>query len=175
MAGYVGKGNWNEWETARAISNWLTDKADKTQLIRSVQSGGNIKLRDAALYQVGDLAPNGPKGEVFRRHFGVECKNYQKDPEWWHAFTCAPGKWIVAQWWNKIVNECVPHRLSPLLIMKRNRCPTVVMMNLFPCQLVTTPDLTVPVLGVGVITLNRFFTYPPETWYKAVQPIGERV
>lgn len=175
MAGFPGKGNWNEWETARALSLWLTEGKDKTQLIRSVQSGGNIRLRDAALHQVGDLAPNGDEGQEFRKHFGIECKNYSKDPEWWHAFTCKPGKWIVAQWWNKINQECAPHKLHPLLIMKRNRCPTVVMMRQSTCLLVTTPTLIFPLLDAAVLTLNQFFSHTPEVWYKATEPLGDRV
>lgn len=173
--GYIGKGNWNEWEIARALSLWLTEGRDKTQLIRSVQSGGHLGLRTAAVNQVGDLAPNGSAGEEFRKWFGIECKNYSSDPEWWHAFTSE--KWIVAQWWSKIKKECreAPRSagdpdLEPLLIMKRNRCPIVVMIKTDICDNAgINPTLHLRALDADIILLDEFISIPPTQWYGAIK------
>lgn len=123
----MAKGNDFEWVIARKLSLWLTGGKDKTQLVRSIQSGGNANLKVSASrpeYQVGDLAPNGPQGEEFRRRFGVECKNYHLDPDWWHLFSYET--WVVEGWWKKISSECDPYHLTPLLIMRRDRFPVVV-------------------------------------------------
>jgi hypothetical protein len=173
------KGNWNEWETARALSKWLTNGQDSSQLVRSVQSGGSTILRSVSNsrpeYQVGDLAPNGEKGEEFRRKFGVECKHTALEPDWTHHYTCKV--WEVETWWKKINEECEPHRLQPLLIMKKNRSPWVVMMRQSLFGTAGTPTLTLHRLSppASVTTFKEFVSIPPEVWYKAVQIISERL
>lgn len=166
------KGNSFEWDIARKISLWLTGGEDKSQLIRSVMSGGHAGLRSQfakkAENQVGDLAPNGPQGEWFRNTFGIECKNYKADPDWWHAITSEC--WIVEGWWKKINEECSPNNLQPLLIMKRNGRPVVVMMDSDLChQAGVKADLTLPKLGVAVLTIEHFFYYTPKTWVDAAK------
>lgn len=172
MGGYIGKGNWNEWETARAISLWLTEGKDKTQLIRSVMSGGHVGLRKAAENQVGDLAPNGPIGKEFRKRFGVECKHTADQPEWWHLLTCKKlESWETYKWWIKIQRECEQHRLEPLLIMRRNRCPMVVMMRSALSAMVSPGSRAIKLepLGATVITFADFTAVTPATWYAAAE------
>src|SRR3990172_2537168 len=90
------KGSSFEREIARALSLWLTRGADQTQLIRSVLSGGWAG-RAKGFGQVGDLAPNGPIGERFRRLYAVECK-HQRDISLWQLWT--GGELI--EWWGEL-------------------------------------------------------------------------
>lgn len=169
-----GKGNGFEWITARNLSLWLTGGTDNSQLIRSVQSGGSTRLRSLSSsqpeYQVGDLAPNGPEGERFRKNFGVECKNYKTDPDWWHCITYKD--WVVEGWWNKIKEECLPVRLEPLLVMLRNGRPTVVMIREMLCAELARPEIVIPRLNASVITFQSFVQFDPERWYTAIQTIA---
>lgn len=170
-----GKGNDFEWVTARALSLWLTGGEDKTQLIRSVQSGGHEGLRSISAtkpqYQVGDLAPNGPQGEWFRDSFGIECKAYKGDPDWWHAITYE--NWIVEQWWHKINYECSEGglRLQPLLIMRRNGRPVVVMVRntLLNAVVGVSASLIIPALKASVITFDVFRELKPLDWIHAAR------
>lgn len=162
-----GKGNAFEWDTARKLSLWVTNGADKTQFIRSVMSGGHFALRQAAENQVGDLAPNGPSGEAFRKVFGIECKCYKTDPNWWHAFTYKD--WMVEGWWKKINEECFPHKLTPLLIMQRSAHPCVVMLDTSLCLKMHEPMLIIPRLKVAVITLQNFFSRSSDEWISAAK------
>jgi hypothetical protein len=162
---HLGKGNYFEWEIARSLSLWLTEGVDKTQLVRSVQSGGNIVLRNAAFNQVGDIAPNGPAGDIFRSHFGVECKNHGNDPDWWHSIT--NKNWVVQIYWDKIVEECKPFGLSPLLIFRRDCRPTVVILELGLATLVCEPDITLPIRKLAVVQFKRFLEFDTQTWFAA--------
>lgn len=104
-----------ERECAKELSLWLTDQTDKTQLIRSVSSGGWTHRKTN---QVGDLAPNGPAGRVFRERVGVECKKRQEF-SWEHVFSRESP--ALAEWWLKHYNECTPANLVPMLIWRKNR------------------------------------------------------
>lgn len=93
-----GKSKGNKFENliARRLSLWLTGGEDSTQLISSRLSGG---WKDARWRQAGDLAPNGPKGDLFRSRFIVECKHHKKDLLW--GLFHPPGENIKG-WWNDL-------------------------------------------------------------------------
>lgn len=118
------KGSSFERATARELSLWLTDGADKAQLIRSVLSGGWQNNKND-WRQVGDLAPNGPVGEKFRKKYAVECKHH-RSIDWWKLYT---GKSEILMWWDKLNAECIPHNLQPMLIMKMNNRPALIGMR----------------------------------------------
>lgn len=114
------KGSAFEREVAKKLSLWLTGGADQTQLIRSVLSGGWAG-RAGGFRQVGDLAPNGPIGERFRRLFAVECK-HQRDISLWQLWT--GGKLI--GWWDKLSKEAEAAGVWPLLVVRENGRPITV-------------------------------------------------
>jgi len=116
------KGGAFERRCGRDLSLWLTGGADRSQLIRS-QSSGGWKYRN--VNHVGDLAPNGPAGEEFRSVFGVECKD-REEFEWRHLWTSANP--ALCKWWLKHQGECAEHNLAPMLLLKRNREPLLVVL-----------------------------------------------
>lgn len=179
----MAKGNDFEWVIAKLLSKWLTGSLvttskyelgkDTTQLVRSVLSGGSTRLRSLTAarpeYQVGDLAPNGPLGEEFRRRFGVECKNYHDEPEWWH---CLNSKnWVVEQWWNKILGECLGQKLlfqlDPFLVMRKDNKPIVVgMRDCWPYEILNGEVIHFPNLGMKVIRLDRILEKHPTEFFR---------
>lgn len=125
-----GKGSAFERQIARALSLWLTDDTDDKQLIRSVGSGGwvpRVTEHDEAWRHVGDLAPNGPHGEWFRRRFAVECKHYRAI-DLWALWTRAARPGTIHGWWKKIVKEASDAGLEPMLIFRANQLPIMVAM-----------------------------------------------
>lgn len=165
----MAKGGDFEWVVAKALSKWLTHGQDNTQLVRSVLSGGSSRLKTSAArpeYQVGDLSPNGPQGETFRRRYGVECKAYHTQPDWWGTFH-NHGAWPVQMWWDKLRAECAPYKLEPLLVMKRDRQPIVVgILERIPVTPMYTgvPSLFISELGMLVIQFKDLLASPPEDW-----------
>lgn len=123
------KGSAFERWVGAQLSLWLTGGTDKTQLIRSALSGGWAAGRsgDAPWRHVGDLAPNGPLGDLFRQQFGVECK-FHKTLDLWGLWRADGGQLI--GWWDKIAKECAPTGLTPLLICKGNHLPVMVLTTL---------------------------------------------
>ncbi len=114
------KGSSFERKTAKLLSKWLTKGQDEKQLIRSVLSGGWDKANPDWRH-VGDLAPNGPAGELFRRRFCVECKHH-RSIDFWKLFT---GQALLVDWWKKLDDECASYGLTPFLVIKANNRPTL--------------------------------------------------
>jgi hypothetical protein len=172
MSGAKSKEKGSEWErqTCRSLSLWLTGDGEKKELIRTVLSGGwntqgQTKGMEEAWAQVGDLAPNGPRGRIFREHFGVECKHH-KLIDLWGVFTAPRSEWRA--WWAKLVLECLPHEIQPLIFMKMNNRPPLVGMTVELLQYVNwqgTPYLILPD-GMALIRLTTFLESPPEDWFR---------
>lgn len=122
------KGSGYERAVGRRLSLWLTHGRDATQLIRSVSSGGwslGISGEDPWRH-VGDLAPNGPEGERFRRMFAVECKHHAV-VDLWQFF--GPGRSELRRWWDKLNAEVERANLpgmSPMIVVRANHKPEVV-------------------------------------------------
>ena len=127
--GGKAKGSAFERKIAKTLSLWLTGGKDSKQLIRSVLSGGwqgRGSRASGDWRQVGDLAPNGPAGELFRRTFGVECKHHRVI-EVGDVWTREADGTINA-WWKKLVAECKPYDVVPLLIFHANNAPIMVVL-----------------------------------------------
>lgn len=114
------KGGRYEREIAKQLSLWLTNDDSNSELIRSVSSGG-WKFRKNR--QVGDLAPNGPKGDEFRSLFGIECKN-REDFSWKHYWTSEDPQ--LFKWWRQVAEECEDAELIPMLIYRKNYVPDLI-------------------------------------------------
>lgn len=139
------KGSAFERTVGGMLSMWLTDGASKTQLVRSVLSGG-WSQREAR--HAGDLAANGPVGEKFRERYVVECKHH-RHIELLHMWTrtagdCLPG------WWAKLREECKPG-LLPMLVFRANGMPVMVAVSWQEMR-------------------HAEFTRSPEAWTTAIFP-----
>lgn len=135
MANSKRKGNAFEWDTCRRLSLWVTDGQDKTQLMPSRGSGGWEGKRhgDAPWRHVGDIAPNGPRGEAFRRRFAVECK-HRKGIDLWHLWTQAPGE-NIRGWWRKLREEIAEAEtgefdIYPMLVVRSQNRPVICVLPL---------------------------------------------
>lgn len=121
------KGSSFERDIARRLSMWLTGGVDDRQLIRTVLSGGwtrGQESREEGWRHVGDLAPNGPIGEQFRRRFAVECK-HRKTID---LYGCWSRQDAIAEWWPQLRKDCagIDFQLQPLLVFRPNSRPIMV-------------------------------------------------
>ncbi len=122
------KGGAFERLMAKTLSLWMSDGKESKALVRSVLSGGWGMAGSQGWRQAGDLAPNTPEGEEFRRLFVVECK-HRKGIDFWHYFTASPGENIMG-WWEKLIGECQEIQKEngtlypyPLLLFRLNHRP----------------------------------------------------
>lgn len=124
------KGSAFERQVAKELSLWLTGGKDGKQLIRSVLSGGwsaGRQTTQEGWRQVGDLAPNGPTGEEFRKRYAVECK-HRRDIDLYGIWTRSDA---IVEWWDKLKKECGEVRTpqpvpTPILIFRANSRPIMV-------------------------------------------------
>lgn len=121
------KGSAFERLVAHDLSMWITRKKDPRQLIRSVLSGGwQGTTGKEGWRQVGDLAPNGPIGERFRRRYAVECKH--------HRQINLLGLWVppskkadvLFNWWAKLKKDAAAAGVEPMIIFRANGFPIMV-------------------------------------------------
>lgn len=120
------KGSSFERKIAKALSMWLTAGQDDKQLIRSVLSGGWQGAREVNGWrQVGDLAPNGPVGERFRKLFAVECK-HRRDINLYGIWTRGATAETIVGWWAKLITDSKAAEVSPMLIFCSNCMPVMV-------------------------------------------------
>lgn len=162
--GGKAKGSAFEREVAKALSLWMTKGKDKTQLIRSVLSGGWFPGQKAleGWRHVGDLAPNGPRGEKFRKLFAVECK-HRRDISLYDIWTRKADDTLLG-WWEKLKHDAGEVDVSPLLIFRSNRMPTMVGMSVEAFTLIGTSNRPTQVahfewVGMHVLTLQDFLKF----------------
>lgn len=165
-----GKGGAFERSLCKTFSLWGTKGTDKTQLIRSVLSGG-WKEKDQSWRQLGDLAPNGLWGTIFRKHFVVEAK-HRASVDFWHIYTSKPGENILG-WWGKLCREIDDHdflddlKPLPLLVWRANNRP--IMLASHPSILQGPKLLTLKVKGfqsLGIVPLDDFLLLPSEHYFQ---------
>lgn len=157
------KGNRFENLVGRLLSGWLTNGDDKTQLIPTRLSGGWMK--STAYRQAGDLAPNGPAGETFRRLFVVECKHHKKDLLW-RLYTSESIDSIQG-WWAQLEEEAERVGCNPMLVFRQNTRPIMVVL---PTELAwyISAALENPVLFAdryGLMLLDNLLSMPIEEFY----------
>lgn len=161
--GGKGKGSGFERKIAKALSLWITEGRDSTQLIRSVLSGGWTRGQksEGGFRHVGDLAPNGPVGERFRRLFAVECK-HRRDINLYGLWTCGETSGTILGWWSKLIADSQVAEVSPMLIFCSNRMPIMVGMRSEQVPAVSTGHAYFSWLKLGIFPFEELLKLPPE-------------
>jgi hypothetical protein len=156
------KGGSFERLVARTLSLWLTGGRSKTQLVRSIMSGGWRKGAEDAWRHMGDLAPNGPEGDEFRRVFAIECKHH-RTVDWWDLWKKPKGTKHFMAWWRKLNREIQGTPLQPLLVFRANRCPIMVAFSSSYAILgaVPTRRAHLPAHGLIITSLADLVTQDP--------------
>lgn len=151
-------GSW-EREAARGLSKWLTRGESASELARSRASGA---WKQGGRRQVGDLAPNGPQGEIFRGVFFVECKH--TNVNLWDLYNAPRAEWLT--WWPKACEESIKSALAPWMMVKVNRRGTYVwLFDSLVVELGIAAPLTInqsPYPKCGVVEWKTIYAMDPD-------------
>lgn len=176
-----GGGSWKgssfERRIAKQLSLWFTNKADGTQLIRSVMSGGWRRGNRTSSRQQGDLAANGSEGEKFRAHFVVECK-HRYEINLWDYWTRTPSDGNFMGWWIELatIPSVVNKIHMPLLVFRPNRRPSMLALPLPLLRILPLhgcPQIHIPEYGCGIVELKHFLTTTAVEVYAAYNTLEE--
>jgi hypothetical protein len=166
--GGKSKGSAFERQIAKALSLWITGGKDSTQLIRSVLSGGWTRGQksEGGFRHVGDLAPNGPAGEIFRRMFAVECK-HNKKIDLYGLWTRSDDGSTLVGWWNKIVADSAEADVAPMLIFRSNCMPIMVgMLTGQPVSALSPREVaTFGWLRLSIFPFDQLLKCPPDLYF----------
>ena len=132
----LGKNKGSEFERyiCKELSLWITQKERDDIFWRSHSSGGRfsyrIKLGKSTYNQSGDITNIHPIGDTLLKYFTFELKFY-KNVSLWHLLsddTANKGNNIPI-WWEKLKKDCSLKNKTPVLIVKRNYKPILMITN----------------------------------------------
>lgn len=125
-----GKGSAFERKVCKLLSKWVS-RGKRTDLFwRTAMSGGRATVerrKGVVVRQAGDICAVTPDGHAFTDHWYVECKSYK---------SIGLTQWIVNNdgkipgWWAKCKREARDHGREPMLIVKQNFLPILVITRL---------------------------------------------
>lgn len=125
--GGKGKGSSYEREICRRLSLWVTAGAATDVFWRSAMSGGRATVahkKGQVVRQAGDITAVSPEGHSLCSRYYIECKHY-KDLDIQSFFLT--GKGLLAKFWKTTVREAKKHGRYPVLIVRQNRVPDLVL------------------------------------------------
>lgn len=126
------KGSSFERKTSKDLSLWLTKNDTNDDVFYRSQSSGarftsRQKMNLTTENQHGDICASNDEGIWFTKIFFIECKHY-KEIDLWSLITKNKSGNVVS-WWEKIIKESKSISKIPMLIMKQNNKPTLLMTN----------------------------------------------
>ncbi len=128
--GGKSKGAGFEREICRKLSLWLS-KGEKTDLLwRSAMSGGratiSMKKGEKLSNQSSDISSIHPLGHMLTSKFSIECKYYK---DLYFEYTVHGLNNDFDDWWLKITVEAKQHNKSPMMIVKQNYKPDMIVVD----------------------------------------------
>ena len=123
------KGSSFERKTAKDLSLWSSYNKDDDVFYRSQSSGARFTSRQKVNLttenQHGDICASNDKGIWFTKIFFIECKHYTELNLWSLITKNKSGN--IVKWWDKAVKESKSISKIPILIIKQNNKPTLLM------------------------------------------------
>lgn len=125
------KGAGFEREVCKALSRWVSGGKAEDLFWRSSMSGGRATVarqRGGVVRQAGDIVAvhNHKAAFDFIKQWYVECKFYRKvDLDSW----LIKGTGRLAKWWKRCRSEANYYERQPMLIVKQNGWPILVITN----------------------------------------------
>lgn len=120
------KGSAFEREICVALSRWVTNGKRDDVFWRSAMSGGRATIhhrKGTSIRQSGDICAVAPEGHGLTSKWFIECKHLK------HVGLgelMIKGTGPLREIWNKTREQAVRHRLDPMLIIKQNMWPVIV-------------------------------------------------
>lgn len=124
------KGAEFERHVCKLLSKWVTAGARSDVFWRTSMSGGRATVarkKGESLRQAGDIASVAPEGHQLTDKLYFELKFY-RNLELTNFFIRQKG--TLANFWNKTVEEAWSYDKSPVLIVKQDRIPSLLIASL---------------------------------------------
>lgn len=123
------KGSAFERQICKALSHWVSKGKHDDLFWRSAMSGGRATIGSRTgkdVRQAGDICSVSPEGHTLTDRFYVECKSY-KDLRIDRFFIEHTG--TLWQFWVKACQEARMYDRTPMLIVKQNTFPILVLVK----------------------------------------------
>jgi hypothetical protein len=122
------KGSAYEREICKKLSLWISHGERDDLLWRSAMSGGRATIQAKKgkenKSQTGDISPIDKLGQSLTDRFIIECKFYNNLDI---VSGIIKGKGVLWAFWRKLVKDSVAAGKKPMLIVKQNRLPTLML------------------------------------------------
>lgn len=121
-----GKGSAFERDICKQLSKWVTHGKRADVFWRTAMSGGRSTVaqkKGKVVRQSGDICAVSHEGVPFLSDWYVECKHYKR---------IDLGQWLlnnqgkIVNWWARAKKEARQHGKQPMLIIKQNTWPVLV-------------------------------------------------
>lgn len=152
------KGSRFERRLCHVLSLWISKGKHNDLLWRSAMSGGRGTVRVAkhgAQRVSGDICSVGGEGHVLTDAFHIEAKHV-KDMSL-TAFALKGNGWLATEW-KRCVRQAKSHAKHPMMIVKQNLCPTVVVLS--HDVVVAGPSIHVPKLECSLHLFDDMLSRP---------------
>lgn len=124
--GGKGKGSQFERWVCKQLSKWVSNGRHTDLFWRSAMSGGRATVglrRGRVVRQAGDICAVHATGHSLTDQWFIECKNYRRiDLGQWAINN--QGK--IKTWWARCNSDARKYGLDPMLIVKQNGWPVLV-------------------------------------------------
>jgi len=132
------KGSEYERTIAKKLSYWASNNTDRSLFWRTGMSGGRHTIGVIQGVGYGDLQVLKPTPEAIRfmNLFCVELKHY-KEFELYRE--CDNSGSNLRKWWAKLITESELNQVQPMLIVKPNRYPDLIMFDINQFSKITPP------------------------------------
>jgi len=141
------KGGQFERDTCVKLSHWLTGGKNKDVFWRSAMSGGRATVTrrtGQAVRQAGDICAVAAEGHVLTDRWFVELKHY-RDLQLDRFLLQGTG--ILTRFWDKAREEARSHDKMPVLIVRQNGWPELLIMP--DTAMIAAAPPRVAILGRG--------------------------
>jgi hypothetical protein len=150
QGGGKGKGSAFEREVCKALSLWVSAGRKEDLFWRSAMSGGRATVaqrRGALVRQAGDICAVEQAGHSLTSAWYIECKFYK---------SIKFGEWLIRDtgpikgWWEEARRNARKYGRDPMLIVKQNGWPTLVIARANHLAHWTAPQIRVDVKSCDV-------------------------
>lgn len=168
-----GKGQAFEREVCRKLSLWVSRGESKNLFWRSSQSGGRAttlrRKGENLSVHAGDIAAIDPAGERFIKTFFVECKAYKTLR---FDSLIYPGKGVIGAMWQKCLRQANDYNKLPLMIVKENGKPWLLITNGGAWDMQNSIAATFPGRGMYVYLLDDVLKINPDAFIQGGENAG---
>lgn len=157
------KGGGFERQICKRLSLWLTHGKRQDVFWRSAMSGGRATVhKGRSIRQSGDICAVAPEGHDLTDRWFIECK-FVRDAQFGNFLIKGIGP--LRTYWTKALKEAKRHGKDPMLIVKSNHYPIVVITRINHLRHFSPPMLEINTLD-KTIDLTLFDYWMSTEYFK---------